>query len=105
LHGLEILENCASADLETGRSQSVVRGLEVHDYDISADGKELVMWIVDPERKSRLWLAQLDRGSPPVQIPNVEGVQPRFGPGGDIFFAMRNLRIACTQTAGTPQGF
>ena len=87
------------ADLETGRSQSVVRGLEVHDYDISADGKELVMWIVDPERKSRLWLAQLDRGSPPVQIPNVEGVQPRFGPGGDIFFAMRNLRIACTQTA------
>jgi len=24
--------------------------------------------------------------SPPVQIPNVEGAQPRFGPGGDIIF-------------------
>ena len=74
------------ADLETGRSEPVVRGFEVHDYDISADGKQLVMSIVDPERKSRLWLAQLDRSSPPREIPNVEGVQPRFGPGGDIFF-------------------
>jgi len=51
------------ADLETGRSEVAVRGFEVHDYDISADGKQLVMWIVDTEKKSRLWLAQLDRSS------------------------------------------
>ena len=74
------------ADLETGRSESVVRGFEVHDYDISSDGKQVVLAIVDGERKSRLWLAQMDRGSPPAKIPNVEGVQPRFGPNGDIFF-------------------
>jgi eukaryotic-like serine/threonine-protein kinase len=77
------------ADLESGRSEPVVRGLPVLDYDISADGQQVVMWTVDREEKSRLWLASFDHTSPPVQIPNVEGVQPRFGPGGDIFF--RNL--------------
>src|SRR6185436_18951839 len=36
--------------------------------------------------KSRLWLAPLDRRSPPRQIPNVEGDQPAFGATGEIFF-------------------
>jgi DNA-binding winged helix-turn-helix (wHTH) protein/Tol biopolymer transport system component len=74
------------ADLETGRSEPVVRGLEVLDYDISTDGRQVVTWTTDSEGKSRLWLATFDHGSPPVQIPNVEGAQPRFGPDGDILF-------------------
>jgi eukaryotic-like serine/threonine-protein kinase len=74
------------ADLESGRSEPMMRGLEVLDYDVSADGLQVVMWSTDSEGKSRLWLAPFDRRSPPVQIPNVEGVQPRFGPGGDILF-------------------
>ena len=74
------------ADLESGRSEPVVRGLSVLDYDISADGQQVVMWTMDPEGKPRLWVARLDRSSSPVQIPNVEGGSPRFGPGGDIFF-------------------
>jgi len=75
-----------TTDLESGRHESVVRGFEVRDYDISNDGKQLVLGVVDKENKARLWIAQMDRNRPPVQIPNVEGVQPRFGPGGDIFF-------------------
>ena len=74
------------ADLESGRSEPMMRGLEVLDYDVSADGRQVVMWSTDSEGKSRLWLAPFDRRSPPVQIPNVEGVQPRFGPSGDILF-------------------
>jgi DNA-binding winged helix-turn-helix (wHTH) protein/Tol biopolymer transport system component len=74
------------ADVETGRSEPVMRALEVLDYDISADGRQAVMWTTDGEGKSRLWLAPFDHSSPPVQIPNVEGAQPRFGPGGDILF-------------------
>jgi hypothetical protein len=74
------------ADLESGRSEPLVRGFPVLEYDISADGQQVVMWTTDREGKSRLWLAPLDRSSPPVQIPNVEGVQPRFVPGGDILF-------------------
>jgi Tol biopolymer transport system component len=74
------------ADPETGRSEPVTRALEVLDYDISGDGRQAVMWTTDGEGKSRLWLAPFDHSSPPVQIPNVEGAQPRFGPGGDILF-------------------
>ena len=74
------------ADLESGRSEPLVRGFPVLEYDISADGQQVVMWTTDREGKSRLWLAPLDRSSPPVQIPDVEGAQPRFVPGGDILF-------------------
>jgi DNA-binding winged helix-turn-helix (wHTH) protein/Tol biopolymer transport system component len=74
------------ADLGSGRSEPVVRGFPVLDYDISGDGKQVVMWTTDRQGKSRLWLAPFDRRSPPIQIPNVEGGQPRFGPGGDILF-------------------
>lgn len=74
------------ADLESARSEPVVGGFPVLDYDISADGRQVVMWTSDREGKSRLWLATLDHGSPPVEIPNVEGAQPRFGPDGDILF-------------------
>jgi DNA-binding winged helix-turn-helix (wHTH) protein/Tol biopolymer transport system component len=73
-------------DLESGRSEPVLSGFPVLDYDISGDGRQVVMWTTDSEGKSRLWLAPFDHSSPPVQIPNVEGGQPRFGPGGDIFF-------------------
>ena len=73
-------------DLESGRTEPVVRGLPVLDYDISVDGQNVVMWTTDREGKSRLWVAPFDRSSPPAQIPDVEGTQPRFGPGGEIFF-------------------
>jgi hypothetical protein len=75
-----------ATDLESGRSESVLRGFEVQDYDVSRDGKQVVLAIMDKERKAQLWFAQMDRSLPPVQIPKVEGVQPRFGPDGDIFF-------------------
>ena len=64
------------ADLNSGRSEPLVRGLPALDY---------------------------DRSSPPVQIPNVEGAQPRFLPGGDILFrhleGMSTLFTAFTRTA------
>jgi hypothetical protein len=77
------------ADPESGRSDPVVRGLAVLDYDISGDGQQVAMSTADHEGKPRLWVAPLTRNSPPVQIPNVEGVSPRFRPGGDILFRHR----------------
>ena len=74
------------ANLETGRSETVVNDFDVHDYDVSKDGKQLVIETTDREGKHRLWLAQLDRSLPPREIPNIEGVQPRFGPSGEIFY-------------------
>jgi eukaryotic-like serine/threonine-protein kinase len=77
------------ADLESGRSEPLVRGFQALDYDISFDGRQVVMETEDREGKPRLWLAQLDRSSPPHQIPNVVGGSPRFGPDGEIFFRRR----------------
>jgi eukaryotic-like serine/threonine-protein kinase len=74
------------ADLKSGRSESLVRGLLALSYDISADSQEVVLEVADGEGKPRLWLAPLDHRRPPRQIANVEGRQPKFGPDGDIFF-------------------
>ncbi len=74
------------ADLESGRSEPLVSGLPVLDYDISADGQLVVLSTTDAGGKPRLWVTRFDRSSPPMQIPNVEGGSPGFGAGGDIFF-------------------
>jgi eukaryotic-like serine/threonine-protein kinase len=74
------------ADLESGRSEPLVPGLPVLEYDISADGRLVVMSSPDGEGKPRLWVMPFDRSSPPVQITNLVGASPRFGAGNDIFF-------------------
>ena len=71
-----------AANLQSGRSEPVVTGLQAVDYDISADGKQVVMWTVD----RKFWLTPLDHSSPPREIPNVKGSHPRFGPDGEILF-------------------
>src|SRR5579859_3799491 len=78
-------------DLESGRSEALLPGFAVAGppgmpYDISPDGRQVVATGRDENGKFHLWLAPLDRRSPPHQIPNVEGQQPKFGPGGEIFF-------------------
>src|SRR5215469_3241087 len=77
------------SDLQSGRSEPLVRGFQARDYDVSPDGRQVVMETADREGKPRLWLAPLDRSSPPHEIPNVVGGSPRFGPDGEIFFRRR----------------
>ena len=74
------------ADLESGRSEPLMPGFPVLEYDISPDSKLVVMSTTDPEGKTRLWVMPFDRSSQPVQIPNVEGASPKFGLDNDIFF-------------------
>jgi len=74
------------ADLQSGRSETFQTSFSIQDYDISADGRRVVMWTTGHDGKSQFWLAPLDRSSSPMQIPDVEGASPMFGPDGDIFF-------------------
>jgi Tol biopolymer transport system component len=74
------------ADLNSGHSERVAPGFQPLDYDISRDGKQVVMEAMDRDGKPRLWLASFDRRSPPRQIPGVEGRSAHFGPSGEIFF-------------------
>ena len=73
-------------DLESGRSEPLVRGLPALNYDVSADGRQVVIETADREGKPRVCLASLDGSTPPRQIPNVEGKRPKFGPDGEILF-------------------
>jgi Tol biopolymer transport system component len=73
-------------ELKSGRSESLAPGLESLDYDISANGRQVVLEARSGEGTPQLWVAGFDRQSPPRQIPNVTGRTPRFGPGGEIFF-------------------
>lgn len=73
-------------DLQSGQSELFQRGFPIQDYDISSDGQWVVMWTTGRDGKSQFWMAPFDRRSGPVQIPNVEGSSPMFGPGGDIYF-------------------
>jgi Tol biopolymer transport system component len=74
------------SDLQSGHSEPLVPGLQALDYDISTDGQQIVMEVEDGQGKPQLWLASFERQSPPRQVPNAEGRQPRFGPDGEIFF-------------------
>jgi serine/threonine protein kinase len=81
------------AELDSGVSRPLLPGfpIAVSDagrpgYDISADGRQVVIASPDRAGKSRLWLAPLDRRSAPRQIPNAEGEQPVFGIDTEIFF-------------------
>jgi Tol biopolymer transport system component len=78
-------------ELDSGRSETLLPGFLVTGrwgsaYDVSPDGQKVAVAAVDQEGRQRLWVAPLDRRSPPRQIPNVEGQRPVFGPGGEIFF-------------------
>jgi Tol biopolymer transport system component len=77
------------ADLKSGRSEPLLPGFKVTDYDVDRDGVHVVVEAVDRDGTPRLWLAALDRQTAPRQIANVEGRQPRFGANGDILFRRR----------------
>jgi Tol biopolymer transport system component len=78
------------AEMASGRNELLLPGFSVvsfpRGYDISPDGREVVVAARDLEGKSRLWLAPIDRRSPPRQIPDIEGDSPLFGHSGEIFF-------------------
>jgi dipeptidyl aminopeptidase/acylaminoacyl peptidase len=84
------------AELDSGRSEPLLPGFAVtlgggagasmRSYDISPDSRQVVVASSDSAGKSRLWLAPLDRGSPPRQIPEIQGDHPAFGATGEVFF-------------------
>ena len=89
------------ADVESGHSTPLAPGFQVFAYDISADGRRVVLETESHEGKPRLWLTSFEREMPPQPIPNVEGRQPRFGPKGEIFFRGSDGFVYRVQQDGT----
>jgi eukaryotic-like serine/threonine-protein kinase len=79
------------ADMNSGALEPLLAGVSVvgppgHAYDISPDGRWVVVAAPDRESAKQLWLAPLDLHLPPQQIPNVEGENPLFASNSEILF-------------------
>jgi serine/threonine protein kinase/Tol biopolymer transport system component len=88
------------ADVESRRVDALLPGLSTLDYDVSPDGKRIVVESPDSGGVSRLWIAAVDRQSPPRQLPNIEGRQPRFGRRGEIYFRRQDGAAAFLYAVG-----
>ena len=63
----------------------MLSGVSVSDYEISRDEKEVAFTTTDGNGTSQIWLAALDRRTPPRQIAQ-GGDQVSFGPEEDLVF-------------------
>ena len=78
-------------ELDSGRQRALLPGLAVvgiprRTYDISRDGREIVVSVSSSNGESLLWIVPLDPQSRPHQIPHGEGDHPFFGLHGEVFF-------------------
>ena len=73
-----------SVDLASGKTDSVLSGVSVTDYDMSRDETEVAFTTTDSGGASQIWLAPLDRRTPPRRI--ADGDQVSFGAEGDLVF-------------------
>ena len=74
-----------SMDLRSGNTVSVLPGLAVKDYDISADETEVAFTRQELGGPAEIWLAPIDRRTPPRKIAD-KGDQVSFGPAGYLVF-------------------
>ncbi len=72
--------------VDSGKSEAVFPGISMSSYDLSPDGKQVVYTTAPRNAKSQLWLAPIDRSSPPKQLSASGETNPRFGPAGKILF-------------------
>ena len=73
-------------DLGSGKSDTLLPGTSILDFDISPDEKLVAFSTTDgPDRESSIWLASLDRRSPPRQIAR-DGDSVSFGANDELIF-------------------
>lgn len=81
-----------SVDLASGKSEGLLPGLLVTDYDISRDEKEVVFTTTPSGGVSQIWLASLDGRSAPRQITSA-GDQVSFGANGTLVFRLLESKV------------
>jgi serine/threonine protein kinase len=91
-----------SVDLATGKTDTLLSGLSVTEYAISRDEKEVAFTTTNADELSQIWLAPLDRRTPPRLIVE-SGDQVSFGAPGELIFRSRakGNALARIKTDGT----
>jgi DNA-binding winged helix-turn-helix (wHTH) protein/Tol biopolymer transport system component len=78
-----------STDLDSGESAAVLPGILIDGiFDISPDGKRVTFQTADANGDRHVWVASLDRHSPPQLVTPSIASNPGFGPGGSIYFVV-----------------
>jgi Tol biopolymer transport system component len=72
--------------VDSGKSEAVFPGVSMLAYDVSQDGKQVVYCAALGDGMRQLWLAPVDRSSPPRRIGASGNTRPHFGPRGQILF-------------------
>jgi Tol biopolymer transport system component len=91
-------------DLDSGRSENFAIGLSILEFDISSDAREIVFSTRPAGKNPQLWMATLDRSSPPKLIADSGETSPLFGPEGQILFRLsdgKNHYIGRMNRAGS----
>ena len=70
----------------TGKGEPVLPGVHMKEYDVSADGKQVVYSTTGQNGNTQLWIAPVDRSAPPKPIGSGNERWPHFGPDGEIVF-------------------
>ena len=60
------------------------------EFDVAPNGKLVAFSALDAEEKSHIWVAPLDRRTPPKQLTSFVASYPYFGPEGDLHFWARD---------------
>jgi serine/threonine protein kinase/Tol biopolymer transport system component len=91
-----------SVDLATGKSDTLLWGQSVTGYAISRDEQDLAFTTTNGDGRSQIWLAPLDRRTPPRLIVDA-GDQVSFGPPGELIFRSleKGNALARIKTDGT----
>jgi Tol biopolymer transport system component len=74
-----------SLALASGKSDNVVSGMSITDYDVSRDEQEVAFTTTDNRGVSQIWLAPLDRRTAPREIAR-GGDHVSFGRDGELVF-------------------
>ena len=71
-------------DLNSERTETVLPGVSMIVFDIAPDRERVTFVAQDPEEVWHIWVASLDRRTPPEAVTSSVAYGLRFGPEGDI---------------------
>jgi serine/threonine protein kinase/Tol biopolymer transport system component len=80
-----------AVDVDSGQAEAVFPGLRITRFSLARDGKRITFTTADSDG-AHLWIAALDRQSPPRQLPVTSPEVPRFA--GDYIYYVERARAA-----------
>jgi DNA-binding winged helix-turn-helix (wHTH) protein/Tol biopolymer transport system component len=80
-----------STDLDSGKSEAALPGIAIAlCFDIAPDGKRVTFQTNEASGATHVWVASLDRSTPPQLVTPSGALKPGFGPGGRVYYEVRD---------------